>query len=106
MLVTENPPQKPECDQNSSVKNGGEHAVALPDHPDRFVRRHIGPSPNETTEMLKALGVSSMDELVDRAVPPQIRLNRTLDLPPARSEFEVLAALKEIASQNLVYRSF
>jgi glycine dehydrogenase len=74
--------------------------------PDRFVRRHIGPRPADAGEMLKQLGYASLDALIDDAVPKQIRLARPLQLPAARSEHEVLAALKEIASQNQVCRSF
>jgi glycine cleavage system P protein (glycine dehydrogenase) len=107
MLVTEVPPKNSVSDEASPPKQNGAEAVSiLPGHPDRFAQRHIGPAVQETTEMLKALGLNSLDELVERAVPAQIRLNRPLELPRARSEFEVLAALKEIASQNLVYRSF
>jgi glycine dehydrogenase len=80
--------------------------AALPPHPDQFPRRHIGPGPEETREMLDLLGYPSLDALVDDAVPPQIRLKRPLQLPPARSEFEALAALKEIAAQNQVFRSY
>src|SRR5206468_9371671 len=47
-----------------------------------------------------------LDSLIDDAVPSQIRLTRPLRLPAARSEFEVLAALREIASQNQVFRSY
>ena len=81
-------------------------AAGLPPHPDQFPRRHIGPSPEETREMLNLLGYPSLDALIDEAVPPQIRLRRPLQLPAARSEHEVLAALKEIASQNQVFRSY
>jgi glycine dehydrogenase len=56
--------------------------------------------------MLGLLGYPSLDALVNDAVPAQIRLQRPLQLPPARSEYETLAALKEIASQNQVFRSF
>ena len=56
--------------------------------------------------MLKLLGYASLDAMVDAAVPKKIRLARPLNLPVARSEHEVLAALKEIASQNQVCRSF
>jgi glycine dehydrogenase len=56
--------------------------------------------------MLGAVGFSTLEELVQEAVPAQIRLNRPLHLPSARSEHEVLAALKEIASQNQVFRSY
>ncbi len=56
--------------------------------------------------MLEALGCPSLDALVAEAVPAAIRLRRPLNLPAARSEQEALAALKEIASQNQVFRSF
>ena len=75
-------------------------------HPDRFVRRHIGPNAAETAEMLASLGVKSLDELVDAAVPKKIRSDKKLKLPPARSEFEALAEIKRIASHNQVFRSF
>src|ERR1017187_3692400 len=75
-------------------------------HPERFVRRHIGPRPADAGEMLKQLGYASLDAMIDAAVPKPIRLGRPLQLPAARSEHEVLAALKGIASQNQVCRSF
>src|SRR3954471_21983909 len=106
MLVTEVPLKNSASDETSPPKNGAETASIMPGHPDRFAKRHIGPGPQETAGMLKILGLNSLDELVDRAVPAQLRLNRPLDLPVSRGEFEVLAALKEIAAQNLVYRSF
>jgi len=55
--------------------------------------------------MLQALGYPSLDALIDDAVPSQIRLKRPLQLPAGQSEHEVLSALKEIASQNQVFRS-
>src|SRR5579859_5539837 len=73
---------------------------------DPFPRRHIGPGPQETKEMLKIVGYDSLEALVDDAIPRQIRLNRSLQLPPGRSEHEVLSALREIASQNQVARSY
>jgi len=78
----------------------------LSSHPDQFVRRHNGSNPQETFEMLAALGFKSLDELVDAAVPKQIRVHKKLNLPPARSEFEALAEIRQIASQNQVFRSF
>jgi glycine dehydrogenase len=74
--------------------------------PDRFVHRHIGPRPADAGEMLKLLGYASLDAMIDAAVPKPIRLARPLQLPAARSEHEALDALKEIASQNQVCRSF
>jgi glycine dehydrogenase len=73
---------------------------------DRFVRRHVGPRPDEITAMLETLGYESLDALVDAVVPEDIRLTRPLDLPAARPEHEVLRALRAIADQNDVYRSY
>jgi glycine dehydrogenase len=75
-------------------------------HPDEFVRRHIGPNAAETTEMLALLGQKNLDELIDAAVPKQIRLEKNLNLPAAQTEFEALADLKKISSENKVFRSF
>jgi len=71
-----------------------------------FARRHIGPDEQEKRAMLDALGLKSLDELVGRAVPASIRRERALDLPAPRSEAEALAALRQIAAQNRVMRSF
>ncbi len=75
-------------------------------HPDRFVRRHIGPRPEELPEMLSVLGYPSLDALIDDVVPQNIRLPGTLSLPRARNEREALAALRAMASQNQVFRSY
>jgi glycine dehydrogenase len=75
-------------------------------HPDQFVRRHNGPNFQETAEMLDQVGFKSLDELVDSAVPKQIRAHQKLNLPPALSEFEALAEIRRFASHNQVYRSF
>src|SRR5689334_16739229 len=73
---------------------------------DVFARRHIGPRPEEAAAMLQSLGYANLEALTDAAVPRKIRLDRPLQLPAARSEHEVLAALKQIASQNQVCRSY
>jgi glycine dehydrogenase len=71
-----------------------------------FANRHLGPSDSQTQEMLEALGLSSLDELVHAAVPESILLDRPLDLPEERGEQELLTELREIASQNQVMRSY
>src|SRR2546430_2195537 len=73
---------------------------------DRFATRHIGPSPDETEAMLATLGYSSLDEFIDEVVPADIRLSRPLNLPPGRSEREVLQALRGFAAQNQLFRSY
>jgi len=75
-------------------------------HPDQFVRRHIGPNAAETSELLAFLGYKNLDNLIDAAVPQKIRLEKKLNLPAARSEFDALAELKKISSENKVFRSF
>ena len=73
---------------------------------DRFVTRHIAPSPDETQAMLQALGYDSADEFVDAVVPEDIRLRRPLALPPGRTEREVLQALRGLAAQNQLFRFY
>ncbi len=75
-------------------------------HPDRFVRRHIGPGDDDARRMLKELGYASLDALTDAAVPASIRLQRPLHLPDGRSEFGVLGELRSIAAKNRVFRSY
>ncbi len=60
----------------------------------------------ETAEMLAQLGFKNLDELTSAAVPEKIRLDKQLNLPAAKSEFEALAELKKIAGENKVFRSF
>ncbi len=73
---------------------------------DRFANRHIGPDAEETQLMLKAIGVNSMDELIDQTVPDKIRLEGELDLPRAVSEHEYLQNLKEKAAKNKLFKTY
>jgi glycine dehydrogenase len=73
---------------------------------DRFVRRHIGPDAEQTRQMLQECGFPDLEALTNAAVPKQIRLRRPLNLPPARSEYGLLNELKQVASENQVFRSF
>ena len=58
---------------------------------DRFENRHIGTTGPALAQMLRQLGVSSLDELIDQTVPAQIRLNKKLQLPPAIKCIEALS---------------
>ncbi len=73
---------------------------------DSFARRHIGPGPADLQPMLKAVGASSLEALIDAALPGSIRLSRPLNLPPGESEHRFLARLRTIAAKNRQYRSF
>ena len=76
------------------------------EHPDTFVRRHIGPSPDDQARMLKVMGVTSLDTLVADTVPKSIRLQRALDLGPGLSEAALLERCRSIGQKNEVYRSY
>src|SRR6266496_236415 len=73
---------------------------------DSFARRHIGPSEEEVRAMLHELGLENLDALINAAVPRNIRLDRQLNLPEAKSETEALAELRGIANRNKIARSF
>lgn len=74
----------------------------LYDHPDHFVRRHIGPSEDEARQMLDAIKAKELDELIYQTIPDAIRLQKDLELPEALSEFDYIEELKTIARKNKV----
>ena len=73
---------------------------------DKFVNRHIGPSQIDLPQMLQTVGVSSLEELIDKTVPQSIRLKKPLKLPEAMSEFEYLNHIKSLGKKNKMFRSF
>ena len=52
---------------------------------DTFINRHIGPNQAEIAKMLDLLGISSLEDFITKTVPPAIRLQNSLKLPPAQS---------------------
>src|SRR5881394_1702231 len=74
--------------------------------PNSFARRHIGPSEDEVSAMLREVGFESLNTLVEAAVPKNIRLDRELNLPEPKSEMEALAELLAISRKNKIARSF
>ena len=71
-----------------------------------FIQRHIGITETEQTQMLKDLGLSSLEELVREVVPTSILLRGDDNLPEPCSEQQALEELKEIAEHNIVRRTF
>src|SRR5438270_8266500 len=71
-----------------------------------FARRHIGPNEVETEEMLGTFGYQNLAALIDATVPKNIRLDRPLNLPKAKSESEALAELRAISKKNKIAKSF
>ncbi|MCJ7598491.1 MAG: glycine dehydrogenase (aminomethyl-transferring), partial [Methyloceanibacter sp.] len=68
-------------------------------------RRHIGPSLEEMAEMLRTVGVSSLEELISETVPKAIRQKTPLDFGRPLSERGVLDRMRVIANKNRVLTS-
>ncbi len=66
-------------------------------------RRHIGPSPAEMEEMLKVVGVGSLDELIDQTVPKSIRQDKPLEFGKPKSERQFLWHIRQVAKKNQVF---
>lgn len=101
-------------DSSSGGGGGGDRGAAgasrllerlLPRHDD-FARRHIGPGDKDRREMLQALGLASIDELIEKTVPASIRLKRPLKMEDPVCENEILETLHAIASKNRIWRSY
>ena len=71
-----------------------------------FALRHIGLSQTDIDNLLNQLGYESLEEFSKSALPKNIFIEEKLELNDALSEEEALKALKEIAKENTVYRSF
>lgn len=70
-----------------------------------FIQRHLGPDKQQCAEMLDKLGLSSLDELITRAVPQSILSPSPLNLPTGLSEQVALHELKKLAGQNHCFES-
>ncbi len=71
-----------------------------------FAPRHLGPSEREQQAMLAALGLKTLDELIDRVVPEAIRQRNALNLPAALTEEQALRRMRQLMNRNKVLRSF
>ncbi|MEO8398777.1 MAG: aminomethyl-transferring glycine dehydrogenase [Ignavibacteriaceae bacterium] len=76
------------------------------EHPDKFVNRHIGINEKDTEEMLKIVGVDSIESLINETIPHQIRLKEKLKLNPSITEYRFIEDLKKIAKKNKVFKSY
>ncbi|MFT4518622.1 MAG: glycine dehydrogenase [Halioglobus sp.] len=77
----------------------------LENHSD-FIQRHIGPGVKQQTAMARGLGYDDLDALIDDTVPSAIRLDEPMQIAGAKTEQEVIARLRELASMNILNRSF
>ncbi len=71
-----------------------------------FYNRHIGPREDEINDMLNELNLDSIDELINKTVPQNIRLDKPLNIPDAINEHDYLNRIREISFKNQVFRSY
>ena len=76
------------------------------EHQGAFIARHIGPSPEQQTDMLNVIGADSLTNLISSIVPADIQLAGPPAIGDALTEHQALAELKAIAAQNQRYKSF
>ncbi|HMB14048.1 MAG TPA: glycine dehydrogenase (aminomethyl-transferring), partial [Roseovarius sp.] len=62
-------------------------------------RRHIGPSPEEMAEMLRAVGAESLDALIEQTVPEGLQQSAPLDWAPL-TEGDLLVKMRAVAARN------
>ena len=72
---------------------------------DDFIDRHIGPDAGERADMISAIGVADLDQLIAETVPKSIRSSGPSTLPGPCPERVALARLEAIAGRNRVMRN-
>lgn len=73
---------------------------------DLLINRHIGITPQDEETMLRKIGVSILDELIDKTIPSNIRLDKPLDLPEPMTEYEFAGHIAQLASKNKLYTTY
>ena len=91
---------------SNNQKTASEAAAALMEPLDSFGRRHLGSDEESIASIVRALELPSLDALIDAAVPPSIRLQKTLNLPKAIGERAAIEELRGLASKNRLAKSF
>ncbi len=73
---------------------------------DTFLFRHIGPHEEEISEMIQSIGVDSVEDLIGKVVPRNIRLSNPLNIGEGISEHEFLKKIETIAAKNKIFKSY
>jgi len=73
---------------------------------DAFALRHIGPRENDIQQMLKTIGVESIEQLIYETLPDDIRLKEPLDLDPAMTEYEYSNHIQQLGNKNKMFQSY
>ncbi|MFN4122635.1 MAG: aminomethyl-transferring glycine dehydrogenase [Flavobacteriales bacterium] len=72
----------------------------------QFVNRHIGPNAEEAKVMLATIGAGDLNELIEKTISENIRINTRLNLSEPLSEYEYSQHISELAGKNKVYKSY
>ena len=73
---------------------------------DLLAYRHIGISEKDEEKMLQKIGVKSLDELIDKTIPANIRLKEPLALPKTMTEYEFGQHITGLAAKNKLYTTY
>ncbi|MCF6294834.1 MAG: aminomethyl-transferring glycine dehydrogenase [Flavobacteriaceae bacterium] len=73
---------------------------------DSFALRHIGPRENNHKEMLKTIGVDTLEQLINQTIPDNIKLQNGLNLDKVMSEHEFLSHIQDVSLKNKVFKSY
>ena len=71
-----------------------------------FANRHIGITTENLPVMLEKIGVKSIDELIDKTIPANIRLKEPLQLASAMTEREFANHISALAAKNQLFKSY
>ena len=99
-------PAKSSYMPSNSAQNDSAPALEMLQYQDEFLHRHIGPEDVQIAEMLRELGLESLQQLIVETIPSSILSNKPISLPDPIPESEALAKLKNIAAKNKQSRSF
>ena len=80
--------------------------MSTPQFDDKFINRHIGPREHEIEDMLKVVGADSLDDLMEKTIPESIRMKTDMKLDDPLTEFEMLKEIKQIASENKLFKNY
>ena len=75
-------------------------------HTDKFLHRHLGPRNEDIKEMLSVIGLSSVEELINKTVPDSILSDEKLKLDKAMSEYQYQKYISEILNKNKIYKTY
>ena len=71
-----------------------------------FANRHIGPREEDQNQMLKTIGVDTLDQLIYETLPDGIKLKKPLNLDEPMSEYEYLTHIHELSKLNKTYKTY